>query len=272
VQAVQTLKSIDTTIIGYLKRGPEGVAELYKSLGVDMPNGAQNNPTSQQQQQNIPDLDTFGDDDFLDGRMVKALLPKLVSQAVEQLNGHVKPIQDKFAQLAPLLQNVVQTNNELAETTRAINDTRTIVSQLSQYYPDDFKLNADPADIWQESIGMDGRVKANHHPEFPRLAAILRARQEAAKAGYPNPVAYLAEKMVREGRVSKMLDDKAGNVRVTIAQNKMREMQPSFANEKKPGQQDSFRMPQTPEEVEALKNNNPRQYEEFRQRIKAGRF
>lgn len=290
---IEAATNADAAVQEYLRRGPEGVAELFRVMDVPMPQnmsfggvgGQQGAPggfagAGQGAQGGQPVAPTaldfgIGETEFIDGKTFNSLMPRIVQQIAQQVLGQVspqiKPLQERFDKMAPHLQQIATTSLQQQEATSAFRDVRAAMSTIADFNPD-YNLTDTPENIWAESVGPDGRVAVDHHPEWPKLASILKERTEAKKKNYPSLRSYLADRLLSRGKVTEHVNGRVAKSQVELAKAKARRMQPGLDAGRKPGAAATFVMPKTREEMRALKETNPTAYAEAKSRLRKGQY
>lgn len=295
--SLDALVSVDGNVKNLLSKGPQGVAELYRIMQMETPawmgvqpqgnapqmgmlaggQGGQGGQAGQFAQQGQPgalplDFSNLQDDAMVDGKFVKSVLPQLLQQTVAQLmTRHVAPLNQRIEQIMPELQNLALSNKQSNQMSAAFRDVRTAMSAIAEINPD-YKLEDSPENIWNESVLPDGSVVEDPHPEWQKLASILKERSEALRLGFKSMRPYLADRLLRRGHLKAHVSAQANTAKLDQAQARQRRLQPGLSESRVARPDAGFKMPSAPEEARQMKIENPEAYAEYRRRLKTGDF
>lgn len=236
---------IEAGLVERLKRGPEGLKEIFAQMDIPVPewlgtsapagnNGRQQQQPDANQAQDF--LEGLKDDDFVPASAVKGMVGTLVKQAVTEALAEVdkkyKPLQQSHEMIQGRIAEEAEANEKATTRKRGLSDAQIHSDFWGEYHPEE-RLTEKAEKIWSESIGPDGRILAQPHPEFPKLKTILehRRREYLDKA---HPAAsyqhYLYERFHKSGKSKELAIAADKRAREALLTKQQQRVQPSLVN------------------------------------------
>lgn len=273
---------IETGVMERLKRGPAGIREIYKGFGLnpdEFLSGAPaaaapaGSPAAPAIPGETPDL---RDDDFLTGAQIKTLIPSITQKLRAELKAEFEreygPLKESHGKITEAIKADAQMREVNGRREASIKDAQFHSDYYGKFHPE-FKLSEPASKVWEESVKMDGGklvLKAQQHPEWPKLAEILSFRQKEYLEPGSDAATYqdfLYRRVNESGNFFELVRNAEQKGKQTILEAQQKRLQPSLAPRGNAGPLDSFRVPKTEADVEKM---TPEQRKEFRRKVLAG--
>lgn len=273
----QVLPEIQSGIVARLKKGPEGLRELYQAMQVEIPDILKGTPTAPAAPADSNILSNLKDEDFLDGKSIKSLVPNLIQEAVKAA---LAETDKKYGGIAEdhgkIRERLVADAKaaEIAETRKAALQDAQIHSDFWGQFEAEDKLKDKAEKIWADSVTTEGRLKSDRHPEWPKLEKILKYRRGEFLEGQHNAASYqdfLYRRLHAGGKFADYMAARERNAKVSQAAAAQRRVQPAIAPQgaAPQGGLQGLRIPKTVEDIQAMSEADRR---ELLKRVKAGKI
>lgn len=226
----------------------------------------------------VPELEELDDEEFPQGSKIKAHMAKLAKDIEARIEAAYAA---KYGELDKNF-GTIKTKIEQEEANRqaqnfkvdALRDAADIASYYGRFNGD-FALKASADKIFAEStqaVYQGGRLvyvpKKTPHPEWPTLRRILEFRKDNYSAPRDGSVRnWVGGMMLEEGKIEELTTQAAKKARAGLLTNQRKALQPQLMDKGKAQQTDTFKVPESEEDVEAMTEE---QHREFRRRLMSG--
>jgi len=285
-QMVGTLDGIDADISSRLQ-SPEGLKGLYESFDIPIPDwmgqvaeadgGKYNGKPADKGSKKVVSnelpadmktaLDEIENDGYIGAQQFKDLIPSLVSHIQGNLEAKYEEQNVNMQKVGKYVNGLAKQTQQKQIITNTFQDAREISDQIGRF-DENVKLKEDPATIWKESIGADGKLKKEVHSEFKKLQKILAVRKGALKQineGYAkmgikrgpvDVIAFLSKKIVTSGSLLEMSNKAGRNAKQNLVASLAKKLQPNLRDKKINKNQDAFKAPKTENDVKNMSRTN----------------
>ena len=279
---------IQAGLVERLQRGPDGLKEIFTQMSVTVPdwlgaapaaNGTK--PAAQAAPQALSILEGLQDDDFVPASAVKGLVAQLTEQvaakavadAMAKMEATYGPIKKSHQEIQAEIAKVAQSNELQATRSKALSEAQ---------FHSDFWGDVDPTEkltekadkIWEASVGPNGRILSQPHPEFAKLQKILvHRRQEYIDKGHPaaNYEHYLYERLHKSGKYAEVVKSRERKAQEALVKKQQTRVQPSLVNKGVNGNAGLAGLKiNSVEDVERVGRENPQALREWKRKAMRG--
>ncbi len=263
---------VQAGIAARLGKGPEGIKELFTAFNVPVPawlgNGAPAAPAAPQAPAEVvPSLADIKDEEFLDGRTIKGLLGGLTKSIASELRAEFEktygPIKQSHEKIVGRIQQDAQAAEIQTRRDSALKDLDFHSEFMGQFDPAE-KMNAKAMDIWNASVGADGKLKATPHPEWPKLQKAMEYRKKEFLESGTDAATYrdfLARQLLDQEKLQKFVKGREASAKLAQLSAQQRRVQPAVVNSGRGGGGlDSLVMPKSVADVEAMTLDQKREF------------
>lgn len=241
---------IEQGLIARLDKGQDGIRELYAQMGRPVPEWLGSAPGVAQAPQNghrpgVPAqaagaaqnfLEGLKDDDFVPASAVKGMVGTLVEQAVAaalaKVDEKYKPLQQSHEMIQGEIAKNAQAQELQVTRRRGLSDAQLHSDFWGEYHPEE-RLTEKAEKIWADSVGPDGRILSQPHPEFKKLQAILvHRRTEYLDKAHPaaSYEHYLYERLHKSGKMKELMKGAETRAAQALLTKQQQRVQPSLVN------------------------------------------
>lgn len=285
VQLEAFYPQIQEGIISHLKNGAEGLKAIYTQMDVPIPawlgSAAQANggkPAAAPASVNADYLEGLKDDDFVPASAVKGMVGRIVQDAVAaalaQVDEKYQPLQESHKAIQTQIASEAAENERQVTRKQGLSDAQLHSDFWGEYHPEE-RLTEKADKIWAASIGPDGRILSQPHPEFGKLKSILEHRRHEyidkahPAASYEH---YLYERFHKSGKSKELTKAAEERAKTALLLKQQQRLQPSLVNKGVNGGPAGLKGLVIPKSVEDVANMTPEQRRAFRQRANKGEF